>query len=61
MSVGVMKDYKIKMKNLHVADQPHWGDDHVTLIGYVRAGMGYRNWFQTENYGLTQQISIPSD
>ena len=25
--------------------------DHVTLIGYARAGMEYRNEFQTENDG----------
>ena len=28
------------------------GGDHVTMIGHAGAGMGYRNEFQTENYGL---------
>ena len=39
----------------------HEGSDHVTLIGHPRAGMGYRNEFQTENYGpLTNQFFFPS-
>jgi hypothetical protein len=29
-----------------------WGGDHVTMIGHARAGMGYQNEFQAENYGL---------
>ncbi len=36
------------------------GSDHVTLIGNARAGMGYRNEFQAENYGpLTNHALIP--
>jgi hypothetical protein len=36
------------------------GGDHVTMTGHVRAGMGYRNQFQTENNGLlTQQTPLP--
>ncbi len=32
----------------------------LTLIGHPRAGMGYRNEFQTENYGpLTNQALFP--
>ena len=37
----------------------YWGSDHVTLIGHVRAGMGYRNEFQTENY-LKASFEEPS-
>ena len=29
-----------------------WEGDHVTMIGHARAGMGYQNEFQAENYGL---------
>ena len=33
------------------------GGDHVTMIGNARAGIGYRNEFQAENYGLlTNQV-----
>ena len=36
------------------------GSDHVTFIGQARTGMGYRNEFQTENYGqLTNQALLP--
>lgn len=28
-----------------------WGDDHITVTGHVRSGMGYRIEFQTENRG----------
>jgi hypothetical protein len=39
----------------------YWGSNHVTLIGHARAGMGYRNEFQTENYGpLTKQAQAKS-
>jgi hypothetical protein len=45
MSVGVMKDYKIKMKNLHVSDQPYWGDDHVTLIAFSELWTNPTNFY----------------
>jgi len=36
------------------------GSDHVILIGHARAAMGYRNEFQTENYGpLTNKSPFP--
>ena len=33
------------------------GGDHVTMIGHAGAGMGYRNEFQTENYGLLRLLT----
>lgn len=33
------------------------GGDHVTMIGHAETGMGYRNDFQTENYGLLRLLT----
>ncbi len=35
------------------------GGDNVTIIGHARAGMGYRNEFQTENHGLLRFAYLP--
>ena len=54
---------ELMFKVVVLRDKNSYGEsDQVTLMGHVRAGIGYRNEFRTQNYGpLTKQSLFPTE
>ncbi len=57
-SIATVQKEKKRKKCRRYANGVVIRDIRVTMIGHARTGVGYRNEFQTENYGLLTNQDI---